>query len=266
MKLQIHIIFFFILLRFLIPCSVQRQGMPDSPYEPGENLQYIISYGFINGGKASITINKDILLKDSVYHFVITARTTGIADILYRVHDTYESFVNPYTDLPAKAIRNIREGNYRKYNEVVFDHTTRSDSSIVYSQSSGKHIVPKNIHDIISGFYYFRKYFRDYHFKKGELIHIDTYFTNEIWPLKIRYIGNETIRTKLGKVNCMKFNPITEVGRVFETEDDMSVWFSRDKNFLPVKVRFDMWVGAVKINLVEYEGLKHEFKSLKVRE
>ncbi|MBA7527224.1 hypothetical protein ES705_19399 [subsurface metagenome] len=79
-------------------------------------------------------------------------------------------------------------------------------------------------------------------------------------------MGNETIRTKLGKVNCMKFNPVTEIGRVFETEDDMSVWFSKDKNFLPVKIRFDMWVGAVKINLVEYEGLKHEFKSLVVRE
>jgi hypothetical protein len=265
MKLKIHIFCFLVILIFVIPCNAQISEMPDSPYQPGENLQYVISYGFITGGKASIILEKDTLLSDSVYHFVVTARTTGIADLLYRVHDTYESYVNPDTDLPLKAIRNIREGNYRKYNEVVFDHVSHPDSSIVHSQSSGIHIVPKNIHDIISGFYYFRKYFRDYKFKKGELIQIQTYFTDELWPLRIRYAGNETLRTKMGKVNCVKFNPVTEVGRVFMTEEDMSVWFSKDNNFLPVKIRFEMRIGAVKIDLVEYEKIKYEFESLKVK-
>jgi hypothetical protein len=54
------------------------------------------------------------------------------------------------------------------------------------------------------------------------------------------------------------FNPVTETGRLFKTEEDVSFWFSADKNYLPVKVRFDIFVGAFTVELNGYEGLAHE--------
>ena len=234
----------------------------DSPYKPGENLTYLIHYGFINGGKAFLNINNDSILDKKAYHVKIQAKTTGVADALYKVRDTYESYINPSTDLPFKAIRNISEGRYKRYNEVLFDHESRTDSSLVYSQTSGLQVVPKNIHDILSGFYYMRKYYITGDINKGDTIHIKTYFTDELFPLSIRYKGIETIRTKLGKIECYRFDPVTEIGRLFKTEDDMSIWFSKDKNFIPVRIRFDIYVGSVKVDLIEYKGIKHDFESL----
>jgi len=234
----------------------------DSPYKPGENFTYLIHYGFINGGKAFININNDLILDKRAYHVKIQAKTTGIADALYKVRDTYESYIDPLTDLPVKAIRNISEGRYKRYNEVLFDHESRTDSSLVYSQTSGLQVVPKNIHDILSGFYYMRKYYITDGISIGDIIHIKTYFTDELFPLSICYKGTETIRTKLGKVECYRFDPVTEVGRLFKTENDMSIWFSKDKNFIPVRIRFDIYVGSVKVDLIEFEGIKHDFESL----
>jgi len=234
----------------------------DSPYKPGENLTYLIHYGFINGGKAFLNINNDSILDKKAYHVKIQAKTTGVADALYKVRDTYESYINPSTDLPFKAIRNISEGRYKRYNEVLFDHESRTDSSLVYSQTSGLQVVPKNIHDILSGFYYMRKYYITGDINKGDTIHIKTYFTDELFPLSIRYKGIETIRTKLGKIECYRFDPVTEIGRLFKTEDDMSIWFSKDKNFIPVRIRFDIYVGSIKVDLIEYKGIKHDFESL----
>jgi len=37
----------------------------------------------------------------------------------------------------------------------------------------------------------------------------------------------------------------------------MSVWFSADKNYLPVKIRFDIFVGSFSVNLMAYEGLAY---------
>ena len=74
------------------------------------------------------------------------------------VRDTYESYINPETDLPVFSIRNILEGHYKKYNEVAFDHTSRSDSTLVFSDLSGNHTAPKGLLDIVSCFYWFRKY------------------------------------------------------------------------------------------------------------
>lgn len=234
----------------------------NSPYQAGENLTFLIHYGFINGGKVSLSINNDSILGKKVYHVVIDAKTTGIAEVLYKVRDIYESYIDPSTDLPVKAIRNISEGRYKRYNEVLFDHESRTDSSLVYSQTSGLQVVPKNIHDILSGFFYLRKYYLPNDLDQGEIIHILTYFTDELFSLDIRYKGIETIRTKLGKVECYRFDPVTEVGRLFKTENDMSIWFSKDKNFLPVRIRFDIYIGSVKMDLIGYQGIKYSFESL----
>ena len=251
-----------IILVFAQTISSSDKQQPESPYIPGENLTYLIHYGFINGGKAFINIKSDLILDKRVYHVKIQAKTTGIADVLYKVRDTYESYIDPFTDLPVKAIRNISEGRYKRYNEVLFDHESRADSSLVYSQTSGLQVVPKNIHDILSGFYYMRKHYITDDISLGDTIHIKTYFTDELFPLYVCYKGTETIRTKFGKVECYRFDPVTEVGRLFKTENDMSIWFSKDKNFIPVRIRFDIYVGSVKVDLIEYEGIKHDFESL----
>ena len=82
-----------------------------------------------------------------------------------------------------------------------------------------------------------------------------TWFTDELYPIRMKYITTEEIKTKAGKIVCHKFNPVTEVGRLFKTQEDVSFWFSADKNFLPVKIRFDIFVGSFMVDLVRYEGL-----------
>jgi hypothetical protein len=232
---------------------------PGSAYKPGEKATYLIHYGVINGGIATMELKEAKLEGKDVWHSVMIAKTTGMADALYRVRDVYESFIDPATELPVKSIRNISEGKYRKYNEVLFDHTSRSDSAVLLSDLTGTHITEKGIHDILSCFYWFRKRYMPYAsgFKPGQVITINTWFTDEFYPIRMRYAGVEEVKTKAGRIKCYKFNPVTEVGRLFKTEEDMSVWFSADKNFLPVLIRFDIFVGSFTVNLLEHEGLAY---------
>ncbi|TAL64955.1 MAG: DUF3108 domain-containing protein [Bacteroidetes bacterium] len=234
-------------------------------YQPGEKVVYTIQYGIITGGTAVLDLNSETYNGKEVWHSKIMAKTTGIADAFFKVLDIYESFVDPMTELPVKSIRNIREGRYRRYNEVLFDHKTRADSAILTSDLTGIHITTQGIHDILSCFYYFRNHIlpADTDLKSGELTTITTWFTDELYPVRLKYIGRDEIRTKVGKIKCLKFNPVTEKGRLFNTEDDVSFWFSADKNFLPVKIRFDIFVGAFTCEIVSYEGLKYPLETKK---
>jgi hypothetical protein len=99
--------------------------------------------------------------------------------------------------------------------------------------------------------------------KKGETITVMTWFTDELYPIRMKYYGTEEVKLKSGKVLCHKFNPVTETGRLFKTEEDVSFWFSADKNFLPVKIRFDIFVGAFSIEMVSWEGLANPFEIIK---
>jgi hypothetical protein len=231
-------------------------GQP-SPYKAGEKISYIVHYGPINGGIASLELKRDTFAGKEVIRSYFLAQTTGVADALYKIKDIYESYMDPLTELPVKSVRNIHEGRYKKYNVVLFDHKSRPDSAILTSDLTGRHVTQQGIHDIISCFYYFRKHFlaKGYNFKKGEIISIMTWFADELYPIQLVYAGMEEVKTRAGKIKCYKFNPITEVGRLFKTNEDASFWFSADKNCLPVKVRFDIFVGAFTVDLYSYEGL-----------
>lgn len=226
-------------------------------YKVGEKVIYTVHYGVITGGTASLELKSETFNGKEVWHSKLLAKTTGIVDAIFKVLDIYESFIDPVTELPVKSIRNIREGRYRKYNEVLFDHKTRADSAILTSDLTGIHITPQGIHDILSCFYYFRNHILpvDSNLKKDEVITITTWFTDELYPIRLRYVGTDEIKTKAGRIRCYKFNPVTETGRLFKTEEDVSFWFSADKNFLPVKIRFDIFVGAFSVEILSYEGL-----------
>ena len=228
------------------------------PYVPGEKVNFIVKFGVMNGGTASFEIRSDTLNGVPVWYGAIKGQTTGLADVVYKVRDSYESYIDPATDLPLFTIRNISEGRYRKYNEVTYDHTARSDSTVLMSDLSGQHIAPKGVLDIVSCFYWFRKYHlaQAKSLSPGDVFTMITWFTDELYPITLKYSGTEMVRIKGGKVLCHRFNPVTEVGRVFKTEDDMAMWFTADENFLPVKIRFDIFVGSFNVDMISNEGLK----------
>jgi hypothetical protein len=238
----------------MVSCNVMSQTVS---YKAGEKVIYAIQYGFITAGTATLELKSDTFNGNEVLHSKLSARTTGMAEALFKVLDIYESYMDPITELPVKSIRNIREGHYKRYNVVLFDHKTRADSSILNSDLTGIHIAPPQIHDILSCFYYFRNHILpvDSNLKKGELTTIMTWFCDELYPIRLRYLGTDEVKTKAGRIMCYKFNPVTETGRLFKTEEDVSFWFSADKNFVPVKIRFDIFVGAFSCEIVSYEGL-----------
>jgi hypothetical protein len=252
--IDMNILRLILFISIILPLSLNGQKVA---YQIGERIEYNISYGVLNGGIATLELKSDTLNGKEVWHSVMLTKTTGVVDAIFRVLDIYESYIDPKTELPLKSIRNIREGRYRKYNEVLFDHKSRPDSAILTSDLTGIHVTQKGIHDILSCFYWLRNHILPDMDKarKGDVITIMTWFTDELYPMRMKYLGTDEIKTKVGRIKCYKFNPVTEKGRLFKTEEGVSFWFSADKNFLPVKIRFDIFVGGFTVDLVNYEGL-----------
>lgn len=224
----------------------------DINYIAGEKLKFIMYYGIINGGIADLTLTETTFEGKKIHHAKMDAYTTGLTDKLFKVRDIYESYFNPETGLPRKSVRNIKEGKYKYYNEVLFDQIENK----VLSQKSGEHDVPPNILDMVSVLYQLRRI--DFtKFKSGDSFDFKTYFGDELFPFEVRYKGTETISTKLGKISCHKFVPIVEPGRIFKEEDDMSIWISNDLNKVPIRIRFEMIVGSFNCDLLEYSNLKY---------
>ncbi len=252
MKLRIVLIGF----GFILLLSGGRGGSPRRApvYSPNEVLKYQMYYGIINAGEILMTLEPANYNGRPVLHATATGYTTGLADRLFRISNIYESYMDPETGLPVKAIRNISEGNYRFYNEVLYDR----DSNVVISQLSGVHEVPPGIMDMVSVIYKLRDTINFTTLRSGDVLEMDTYFSDKIYPVKIRYRGTETIRTRKGRFHALKFSPVSEPGRVFKSEDDITVWLSNDRNFVPLRISLNMLVGSVRADLIETNGLKFD--------
>lgn len=230
-------------------------AQPQKTFKAGEYLKYSLHYGIIRGGEAVLEVRDKIDNDKKVNNLYLNAVTIGFANTLYNVNDTYQSFTNPDTDLPYRSIRDIREGSYKHYSEQTFDHWTRSDSTIVFTTKKGKVLSPKNSNDILSALYYLRNMLIGKKIKIGDTLVVQTYFTDEVYTMRVRFMGYETISTKVGRIQCMKFLPVVITGRVFKKKDDMLFWLSNDNNFIPVRFKFNIVVGAVYCDLIDYKNL-----------
>lgn len=229
-------------------------------FSPGEELTYTVKYGFIKGGEGRFTVSDTIVGGRKVNHITVAGKTTGVADVFYKVRDSYESFLDVETQLPVMSKRNISENKYR-YNDVVtYDREGGQLSKSVKKRDNPIEVktqdAPDCIVDIIGAFYHARNNAFDSRLAKGDTIYYKTFFGNEEFDLNIRYDGKETLNTVLGSKVCYKFTPITEVGRSFKNKDDMHLWITADANRLPVRIKFDMTVGSFVVDLASAKGIK----------
>jgi hypothetical protein len=239
----------------LIPLA----GMAQDPYRKvtnnafkrGEELKYRVHYGAVNAGEAVMSIDNTnkVINGRPTLHVIGTGQSKGAFDMFYKVRDRYESYVDEEALMPWLFIRRVDEGGFKINQNQMFDHTSGKVNA------DGKSVVvPKYIQDMLSAFYYART--MDFSTaKKGDIYSVQTFVDNEIWDLKIKYLGKEVVSSDVGKINCIKFCPVVQKGRVFKKEEDLTIWISDDANHIPVRAQGEILVGSVKMDLTGYSGL-----------
>ena len=121
--------------------------------------------------------------------------------------------------------------------------------------------TPENVQDMLSSFYYSRCI--DYSkAKEGDIFTIPSFVDNEIFEMKIKFIGREIIETNLGKFKCIKFRPVVQKGRVFKKEEDLNVWITDDANHIPIRAQAEILVGSIKMDLESYSGLANPISKI----
>jgi hypothetical protein len=221
-------------------------------FKEGEVLTYRLHYGLINAGVAVLEVKPEIINVSGrkVYHIVGTGYTTGTTDWFFKVRDRYETYMDKDALLPWLFVRRVDEGGYKFSQDYAFNHYTKK----VDIGNNEKYDVPSGVQDMVSAFYSARNLDLS-NAKEGDIFSLTCFVDKEVWPLKIRYIGKEVIETDLGNYRCLKFRPIVQRGRVFKKEEDLNVWISDDKNHLPMRVKAEVLVGSIKMDITSAKNL-----------
>ncbi len=248
---RILVLVFFILSCLTSQAQVPLRKITNTAFGVNEILEYRIHYGFVDAGEATLEVTPDMkqMGNRSCFHIVGKGKTTGAFDWFFKVRDQYESYVDADAMLPWLFVRRVNEGGYKINQNVSFNHyknTAASEKKTI--------ITPSHTQDLISAFYYARTI--DFaHAAVGDTFLIYTYLDDETFPLVIKYMGKETIKTSMGKFRCIVFKPYLLEGRVFKEKEGMTLWVSDDKNKIPIRVEAVVLVGSIKMDLKGYKGV-----------
>ncbi len=223
-----------------------------SAFQAGEKLTYVLHYGFLNAGEITIALSesdRDIQGR-KILRALGEGHSTGAFKTFYKVDDRYESFFDKEGVFPWVFTRHVSEGGYTIDQNYLYMQHRHS----VTTQEKKTFDVPANVQDMISAFYLARTW--DFsNVIDGQEFNMDLFMDNENWPLKMKYVGKETIKLRNGKYRCLKFQPLVQQGRIFKSNDDLNVWITDDGNHIPVLAQAKIVVGSIKMELSDYEGL-----------
>ncbi|MCB0428999.1 MAG: DUF3108 domain-containing protein [Flavobacteriales bacterium] len=221
------------------------------PFKIGEKLKYRVHYGIVDAGEAQLEVQSSRKIGSrSVYHIVGSGKSQGAFDWFFKVRDRYETYMDSLALFPWVFVRRVDEGGYKLEQDYIFNQFKNKVKS---QQKQAEYEVPDNVQDILSAFYFARALdFSDA--KPGTEYEIPTFIDEELWPFRIKYVGSEELKTKLGTFRVLKFNPVIQIGRVFKAEEDLTIWITDDPNHIPVRLQAEVLVGSIKMDIKSING------------
>ena len=207
----------------------------------GEKLKYSAYFGGVPAAEASLEIiGKEKLNGTSTYHVRFSARSKGIINYLFPINDKIDLWLTEDSLLTVKESLQIREGNYKKSQEMILNHS--KNFAVLNSDTL---TIPGNTHSPYALFYFFR-------IKEFSQVELDTLHTTngkKTTALKVEIERDVEIDVPAGSFNCTKITPMRLNDKKFKNRSQMSMLFSNDGNRYPVKIWLTMKYGSLVLEL-----------------
>lgn len=226
------------------------------PFGVGEKSTYIIRYGPLDGGEATIEVAPLTKLNGEVsLHYVAHAQSLKIFDWFYRVDDVLESWVRLSDHLPLRQEILQNESGEWGRRVVLFDQNKKTKH--FYSSSTRPKRETKitdetytlfnNPQDIL-GAYFFARFV-----KNPMKINFPVHDRAKHWNNEYNFEEKEEIKTRAGTFMCNRYHVFPRVQGKLEPQGNALVWITDDDKKIMVKFKVKIKIGSITGDLIAYQ-------------
>ena len=256
-KSTILLFFAFMLVSiFASPAGAEK----DHPFKPGEKLQFVLKYGVIPAGTATLEVHDmEEIQGAKAYHFVLTARSNSFIDLFFKVRDRIDSYTDVGMNHSLYYKKDQQEGKTRRNIKVDFNWDKKESTYINFDTEPKVINLLPGTFDPLSVFYYSR--LLDFQGKK-EFEHPITDGEKNLMGV-LRVIGRETVNVPAGTFETLVLEPdLKNVEGVFlkKQRAKIRLWVTDDEHRLLVQMKSAAIVGSFVAELVTAEG--HNFEKI----
>lgn len=246
---------------FVVPFS---DAAPEQhPFKPGEKMNYVLKYGVIPAGSASLEVyDMEDINGEAAYHFVMTARSNSFIDIFFKVRDRIDSYADAGMHHSLVYNKDQKEGGTRNNIRVNFDWERNVSRYVNFDSDETVIDQLPGTFDPLSVFYFSRLF----DFQQTETFEHPITDGEKSMMGILRVIGRERISVPAGVFDTVVLEPdLKNVEGVFSKKQKAKIrlWLTDDEHRLLVQMKSKAIVGSFVAELVSFEGHDgHQVSSL----
>jgi len=230
-------------------------------FQGGEKLRYKIYYNWkfiwVPAGEVEFAVEEN----DTHFNVQVIGKSYPAYESVFKVDDFYASRIDKSTLLPEYFLRDVEEGDYNRYDSILFDqknlHITSHWGKQRADAEKNEFDAEGCVQDMVSILYFVRNLAYE-EFENKSVIPVQIFFDKEFYPLKMEINKREKKKIKgMGKFKTIKLIPEAVDGHVFDEETKMDVWISDDQNRIPLLIESPLKIGSAKAVLIKQEGLRY---------
>ena len=223
------------------------------PFSPGEKLTFQVRWAFIPAGEAVLEVYPiETMNGRKVYHFVLTARSYPVVDLIYKVRDRIEA----YTDEKLShsiLYKETKEGKRKKKVVLSFDWEKGEAQRSNFGEKRAPVPIKPGTFDPLSVYYALRLH------DLKENMELEKPLTDgKKWILgRARVVKREKVTVLSGTYDTYLVEPNLEhIGGVFKKSKDakLKIWVTADPRRIPVKIKSKVAVGSFVGELMSVEN------------
>lgn len=224
--------------------------------QAGEELNYVVSYSFINLGEIKIRVKDKKIVNGKTYYNAVAYIDSYDGIPFVNLHQIYESKVNQ--DYYSDFFRGIVKGDdYTTYTEYYFDYDS-SEIRIKKGKFSPYELwvdsttsAEKQFHDGLSIFFFARMLCGENNsmklpcFVNEKKVYTRLNFYDEIIPVSVASIDYD--------VDCVRLDGEMDFISIFGLTGYFEGWFSNDEASIPVVANMKVIIGNITLELKSWK-------------
>ncbi|HLF13990.1 MAG TPA: DUF3108 domain-containing protein [Bacteroidota bacterium] len=239
-----------------VPSPDTLRKLTNIAYKGGEYLKFDVHWSFVTAGDAYLTVTDTVFAGRPCHIVTFRLESKPFFDIFYKVRDQYRTIVDAQGLFPWRFEQQIREGGFSRDFMAEFDQWEN-----VAITTAGTYPIPPYVQDIMSAFYFARTV--DYTgFRPGRRIELQNFYKDSVYPLAVKYKGRQRIEVDAGTFDCIIIEPLVTEGGLFKSKGRILLWITDDDRKMPVKVRTEIPIGTVEVDLTEFRGVYGPLRAL----
>jgi len=241
------------------------------PFQGGEELTFDIHYKYglvmLKAGSANYKVMDGSYKNKNAYLTTMDFKTSSFFDRIFKIRDTLRSQITE--DLqPLYHKRSIHEGSYQFTEEVFFNKFSATYSEVRVRRESQQIVKFDTIltsnsmcYDLLN----LMSYICSLNLSQLGIAQVETasaFIGREKVIVTIRNEGqaivekSDTLKYKTYKI-ALDFSD----SNFNESKNAIEIWMSDDKNWIPIKIKAKLRIGAAEVYLTSWKNLKYPLSS-----